>query len=203
MTFQIRPKMASNDSLPGRAEVAARRARIAVVASALAISLGSVWYPAPAALSSAQSALDTRVRRLQDEEQIRELLEEYGHTFDTRDLDGYSRLFARKGTWNGNFGGSYVTSTGPAEVLAMMVRVLGKPQYDPNKVAGLHLMTNFFIHVDGDLATAQSKWTFFGRSKDNKLVPSLAGHYDDKLIREDGQWRFLERRVARDIPNEE
>jgi hypothetical protein len=203
MTFQIRPTMASNDR-PSyeRGKHTGRRARVALIACALAMS-ASVWYPAPAALSAAQSSPDARLRRLEDEQQIRELLEQYGHTFDTRDLEGYSRLFARKGAWKGNFGGSYVTSTGPAEVLAMMVRVLGKPQYDPDKVSGLHLMTNFFVQVDGDLATAQSKWTFFARSMDNKLVPSLAGHYDDKLIREDGKWRFLERRVARDIPNEE
>jgi SnoaL-like domain len=151
---------------------------------------------------AAGRSAEARLQDLQSDEQIRDLLEEYGHRFDTLDLAGYSQLFSAKGTWNGNFGGSYVTATGPTEVLAMMTRVLGKPQFDPQKVAGFHLMTNFLIHVEGDHATSLSKWTYFTRSKENKLTPSLAGHYEDKLIRENGQWLFLERKVFKDIPND-
>ena len=83
-----------------------------------------------------------RVQDLQSEQEIRHLLEDYGHRFDTMDFAGYSQLFSAKGTWNGNFGGSYVTATGPTEVLAMMTKVLGTPKFDPDKVAGFHLMTN-------------------------------------------------------------
>ncbi len=158
--------------------------------------------PGTAAPAPARSAA-TRQQALEDEKQIRDLLEEYGHRFDTLDLVGYSQLFGAQGTWNGNYGGSYVTSTGPAEVLAMMTRVLGKPHYDPNKVTGFHVMSNFLIHVEGDHATSRSRWTFFIRGQDNVLTPSLAGHYEDKLIRENGRWKFSERRVFKDIPTDE
>jgi hypothetical protein len=177
--------------------------RLLLIASAAALLAAATTTIATADSPIPARSAEARQQNLQSERQIRELLEDYGHRFDTLELVGYSQLFSAKGTWNGNFGGSYVTATGPAEVLAMMTRVLGKPQYDPRKVAGFHLMTNFLIRVEGEHATALSRWTYFIRDKDNRLTPSLAGHYEDKLGRAQGQWKFLERRVFKDIPWDE
>jgi hypothetical protein len=162
--------------------------------------------PAPGA-PDGSAALEARVRQLQmqvqlleDKEAIRDLLMEYGRRLDSGDWPGYSRLFARQGTWTGSFG----TATGPAEILAMLRKSVGAvPAYDPTKVRSFHLMTNCVIHIDGDRATATSRWTNFARSDDNKLVPRLAGRYEDVLVREDGKWRFLSRLAPRDIPNPE
>ncbi len=168
-------------------------ARVAV----FAVAVGGFLMRASAA-APAQSALEARIQKMEDVAAIRDLLIEYGHDLDTLDLVAYSNLFAKEGTWSGSTG----TAKGPAGILAMMQKAMGKsPPYDPNKVRSFHLMTNFFIHVEGDRATARSKWTFFRRSEDNKLVPSMAGHYDDVLIREDGKWKFLSRVAPRDIPN--
>jgi uncharacterized protein (TIGR02246 family) len=143
------------------------------------------------------SSLEARVQRLEDEQAIRNLLVEYGHDLDTRDLVAYSNLFARDGTWSGGIG----HAKGPAAILAMLQKAMGKsPPYDPKHVRSFHLMTNFLIHVDGDRATAYSKWTFFGRTDDNKLAPRLSGHYDDVFVREDGVWKFLSREAPHDIP---
>jgi SnoaL-like protein len=177
------------------------RGPVAVVSATAALTAAMILTAQTPSFAAGRS-VEERIQALQGEQQIRELLEEYGHRFDTLDLAGYSQLFSARGTWNGNFGGSYVTATGPAEVLAMMTRVLGKPRYDARKVAGFHLMTNFLIRVEGEHATSFSRWTYFIRDEDNKLTPSLAGHYEDKLIHEHGQWKFLERRVFKDIPTD-
>ncbi len=159
--------------------------------------VGFVMQTRPVA-AAAQSSLEARVQRLEDEEAIRNLLVEYGHDLDTLDLVAYSNLFAKEGTWSGGIG----SAKGPAGILAMLQKATAKsPPYDPKKVRSFHLMTNFSIHVDGDRATAQSKWTFFGRTADNKLEPRLSGHYDDVFIREDGKWKFLSRVAPHDIPN--
>ena len=161
-----------------------------------------ITAPALAAppLETRVEQLEKTVQLLQDKEAIRDLLIEYGQRLDTGDWAGYSQLFARQGTWTGSFG----TATGPAEILTMLRKSLGAmPAYDPTKVRGFHLMTNCVIHVDGDRATAASRWTNFGRTDDNKLVPRLAGRYEDVLVREDGKWRFLARQAPRDIPNPE
>jgi len=170
-----------------------------LVLSALAGgALVAMHAPPAAAESSAARSLAARVQRLEDEEAIRNLLVEYGHDLDTQNLVGYSNLFAKDGTWTGGIG----SAQGPAGILAMLQKALAKaPPYDPNKVRSFHLMTNFYIHVDGNRATASSKWTFFARTPDNKLMPRLAGHYDDVFVREDGQWKFLSRVAPHDIPN--
>ncbi len=149
---------------------------------------------------AAQSPVEARLQRLEDEQAIRNLLVEYGYDLDTQNLEGYSKLFAKDGTWTGGIG----SAKGPDGIYAMLQKALAKaPPYDPAKVRSFHLLTNFYIQVDGDKATARSKWTFFGRSDDNKLVPRLAGHYDDTFVREDGKWKFKSRVAPHDIPNDE
>ncbi len=153
-----------------------------------------------AALEARVQQLESRLRRLEDMDAIRDLLIEYGRLLDSGDWVGYSQLFARAGTWTGSFG----TATGPTEILAMLRKSLGSiPPYDATRVRSFHLMTNCVIHIDGDRATATSRWTNFGRTDDNKLVPRLAGRYEDLLVREDGKWKFLSRLAPRDIPNPE
>ena len=153
---------------------------------------------APAAARPDTQALESRVRELEDKDAIHELLMEYGRTLDAGDWDGYSRLFARNGTWTGSFG----TATGPAQILAMLKKSLGNlPAHDPEHVTSFHLMTNCQIRLAGERATASSRWTNFSRTDDNKLMPRLAGRYEDVLVREDGHWRFLARSAPRDIPN--
>lgn len=150
--------------------------------------------------SGRPGSLEARLQRLEDKDEIHDLLIEYGRLLDDGDWVGYSQLFARQGTWTGSFG----TATGPAEILAMLRKSLGAARpHDPNQVRSFHLMTNCVIRVDGDRATATSRWTNFARTDDNKLTPRLAGHYVDVLVREAGKWKFLTRQAPRDIPNPE
>jgi len=157
-----------------------------------------VTTTAPAETKRDKSSLEARLRQLEDKDEIRDLLMEYGRLLDGGDWVGYSKLFARNGTWTGSFG----TATGPKEIQAMLEKSIGpKPAADPAHISSLHLMTNYEIRVDGDRATASSRWTNFGKSDDNKLVARMAGHYEDIFVREDGHWKFLTRTAPRDIPN--
>ncbi len=53
--------------------------------------------------------LRTRVRVLEDREEIRNLLQEYRRTLDARDMRAFCALFAADGTWSGKSG----QGTGP------------------------------------------------------------------------------------------
>jgi len=141
-------------------------------------------------------ALQAQVRELEDREEIRALIIEYGHLLDTRDFVGFSKLFATNGEWIGGFG----RAKGPKAILALMYQYMGKGPFDARNVKGFHLLTNFYIHLDGDRATARTKLVFMSRNKDNRPTPAMGGHYDDELIRENGQWKFLRRVVMMDIP---
>ena len=56
-------------------------------------------------------------------------------------------------------------------------------------------MSNVIIDLQGDRATAQSKWIFFTLNK-SKPDGAIAGRYEDELIRENGAWKFLKRVAA-------
>ena len=43
------------------------------------------------------------------------------------------------------------------------------------------------VDVDGDAATARSRYLFVTRSPDNRPVVALAGRYEDQLVREEGE----------------
>jgi uncharacterized protein (TIGR02246 family) len=134
-----------------------------------------------------------RLQRLEDTEEIRTLLLDYGRFLDSRDLAAYSRLFAKDGEWVGGFG----SAQGPAAILAFMEKNLGT---GPNRTNTYHLLTNFVIDVKGDTATAWSRWTFVTPGSDGKPVIAQAGRYDDTLVRENGRWKFKRRVASNDLP---
>lgn len=141
-------------------------------------------------------SLEARIQRLEDTQEIRDLLTSYGRLLDAHDLAGYSQLFAKNGEWVGGFG----SAKGPAAIQALMEKNLGATAKGiPGST--YHLLTNFMIKVDGDRATAWSRWSFTVTGGDKKPSILYGGHYDDTLIREDGHWRFLRRVAANDIPH--
>ena len=140
----------------------------------------------------AQASLASRIQVLEDKEEIRNVLLEYGRTLDARDFAGYSRLFAKDGEWVGGFG----TVKGPAEIQAFMQKQIP----GPNTAHNFHLLTNFVIDVKGDTATAWSRWTFIIPAADGKPVIGQSGRYSDTLVRENGHWKFKRRQAMNDIP---
>jgi uncharacterized protein (TIGR02246 family) len=154
-----------------------------------------VGFLAPQAPRAVQTdaSIAARLQRLEDIEEIRTLLLDYGRFLDSRDLAAYSRLFAKDGEWVGGFG----SAKGPADILAFMQKNLGT---GPNRNNSYHILSNFEIDVKGDTATAWSRWTFIVPATDGKPVISQAGRYDDTLVREDGRWKFKRRVAANDIP---
>src|SRR5271168_709409 len=80
---------------------------------------------APIAVYSQQKdqSLATRIQRLEDEEEIRNILVSYGRTLDAHDFRAYSRLFSKDGEWVGGFG----SVKGPAAIEAFMAKNIGAP----------------------------------------------------------------------------
>jgi hypothetical protein len=55
-------------------------------------------------------------------------------------------------------------------------------------------MSNFIIDVQGDRATASSKFVFY-KLDGSKPVAEVAGRYEDVLVRVGGVWKFQKRRA--------
>jgi hypothetical protein len=137
-----------------------------------------------------KESLEARVQRTEDHIAIERLLMEYGRSLDNRDFATYSKLFASNGEWSGTLGSYH----GPAAIQAAMEKSFASATDIP-KGANYHLLTNAIIDIDGDHATADSKWAFVTLEEKKPPVIAAAGRYQDSLIRENGQWKFL-RRVA-------
>jgi uncharacterized protein (TIGR02246 family) len=137
-----------------------------------------------------QSSMAESLRRLEDREAIRLLLINYGRHFDSRDFAAYSNLFARDGVWVG--GGGDTEFVGPRAIREMVEEGF-PPSFYPGS---FHIMTSISVELtSADSATAWSRWTFLVRDDDGSPIPFRAGHYEDTLVREAGQWKFQRRQV--------
>jgi uncharacterized protein (TIGR02246 family) len=141
---------------------------------------------------TADRQLAARIQRIEDTAAIERLLLEYGRALDARDFKAYSLLFAKEGVWSGGMG----TVQGPAAIQAFMEKAIP----GPNAVHNYHLLSNFVIDVNGDTATAWSRWQFVVPGPNNTAVVAQSGRYDDTLVREDGRWKFKRRVASNDIP---
>jgi hypothetical protein len=139
-----------------------------------------------------------RLQILEDREAIHHLLERYIELNESRDYRGYSRLFASNGELKLRRG----SATGPENIYQFMQTNFGAPlAADSTLRNAAHVLSNVIIEVDGDAATARSRWALLSPSREDG-TPRVAqsGFYTDKLVREKGEWKFLQRIVTPGIP---
>jgi uncharacterized protein (TIGR02246 family) len=162
------------------------RAALACVAIA---SLG------PALAADDLESLAKRVQVLEDREAIRALILAYGEAHDHRDYRTFSSLFASNGEWVGGLG----SAKGPQAIFELMDRAIGHDP-KPSGSGTYHVMTNDQIEIDGDRASATTKWIYITPGENNTPTLVFLGRYLDEFVRENGQWRFLRREAPADIP---
>jgi len=143
---------------------------------------------------SSDASVEQRLQRLEDIEEIRTLMIDYGRALDKRDFAAYGALFAKEGSWKGGMGGA----TGP-ENIANMVQA-GFAKMDPAMYTDSnHVMTSMDIRVDGDTATGWSRWLWVIPGEDDRPLVQRGGHYEDVFVREDGKWKFQQRQAFTEI----
>jgi uncharacterized protein (TIGR02246 family) len=159
------------------------------------VALGLVVVQQPLHAADLES-LAARVQVLEDREDIRALILAYGQAHDGRDYRAFAELFAANdGEWVGGLG----SAKGSKAIFELMDSTIGhNPQ--PGGSGTFHVMTNDQIKIDGDRASATTKWIYITPGPDNSPRMVYLGHYDDQFIRENGQWKFLRREAPADIP---
>jgi ketosteroid isomerase-like protein len=141
----------------------------------------------------------TRLRRLEDLEQIRQLFLDYKDVLDQKDFGAYASLFAEDGEFVAIAGGA----RGRAAIEAMVAAMPGTDLLSAKVGDDFHLVLNPQIQLnpdDADRASAQSTWAYVVKGDDGEPDLAKLGHYDDELVREAGRWRFLRREAPMDIP---
>jgi ketosteroid isomerase-like protein len=176
---------------------ARRRIGVGLVAT-LAMVFGAAARPS---YGQQANTIESRLKHLEDLEQLRQLLADYIRNVDAQDYASYSKLFTR----DGELIFAQNRPKGPEEIRALMER--GARSMDAARAAAFagsaHLNTDVTIAIDGDRATASSRWTLLAHGSDDRPVVSARGHYNDVLVREDGRWKFRKRVVYADIPHQD
>jgi len=143
--------------------------------------------------------MENRLKQLEAREDINRLLMDYGRFLDRRDFESFSKLFAEEnGEWIGGMGRAKSRSA----IRELMEEKIGSNAGE-SSASNFHLFMNERIDVDGDSARAISKWIFMIRGEEDRPHPFLLGHYEDLLVREKGDWKFLKRVVYSDIPKDD
>jgi ketosteroid isomerase-like protein len=162
---------------------------------ACAALAGSMAVPAA---DADEAVLEARLQRLEDEAEIRRLLDEYMDVLGSRDWDNYVLFFARdgelvmaEGTRKGR-DDIRERMAGASERMANAAR--GRPQRQ-----SADLLSNVKVEVDGDTATARSRFTFLGEDDEGNFRVTGSGLYLDTWTREDGRWVIKRRSVEWDL----
>jgi uncharacterized protein (TIGR02246 family) len=160
---------------------------VAAVAILIGLFAGSDLV---AAATPPPQGLEARIQRIEDRMAIEQLLMEYGRAVDNRDFAAFAALFAEDGEWAGAQG-SY---RGPKEIQKSMEKMFTDAAADIPKGKNFHLLTNVIIDLQGDHATASSKFIFY-KMNGAKPEAEVAGRYEDRLVRVGGAWKFQQRRA--------
>jgi uncharacterized protein (TIGR02246 family) len=161
----------------------------------LAVMLAAFCMLGRALADDDTASLAKRVQVLEDREAIRALIMAYGEAHDNRDYRKFASLFASNGEWVGGLG----SAKGPEAIFELMDRTIGhNPQ--PGGSGTYHVMTNDQIRIDGDRASATTKWIYVTPGENNRPTLVYLGHYLDEFVRENGEWKFLRREAPAAIP---
>lgn len=130
----------------------------------------------------------------EEKDAIRELLARYCFLLDGYHLREFAALFTADGEWISRNG----TAKGP-EAIERLLRDL-VPEPAPGR-GRKHLTTNIIIDLSGDGATVVSNFLVVRDSEAGPVI-SVAGTYDDVVVRTLEGWKFKSRRLSHDIAGE-
>ena len=64
-----------------------------------------------------------------------------------------------------------------------------------NMPGGRHHITNLVLRIDGDRATGRAAWMHTGKNAEGRMTIGGFGHYEDDLVKVNGEWLFARRRI--------
>ena len=133
------------------------------------------------------SAIEERLRRLEDESGILQTMYAYAHCLDYGDEAGFLDCFHEEATL-------HWSSRGEQKGHAAIREGFRWHTHAPD-AWHKHFMVEPRINIQGDKATVDSMYTRLDRYETGPEFRSY-GRYTDTLVRcADGKWRFMERRA--------
>lgn len=173
--------------------------RTAVTGVLAAFTLIAISAGAPQGALAADASIEARLQRLEDESAIRQRLQDYMGVLASRDWDTYVTYFTDDAAIvmpEGTVVGHEAIKTRMSNASERMAKAAeGKP-----KRRQADLLSVQSLKVDGDTATATSRFVFIREMQDIQFRVGGSGLYIDKWRRgADGIWRISERVVDYDM----
>lgn len=185
-------------------EWARRRARGLAAVAVVVMSMGAAAGSAFGQAKSADTA--ARLQKIEDRQAIEQLLMgDYPRALDSNDWAAYAALFTKDGTLIMNGTTKRTGHTAIQELFSTFPRLASTAEAASPCPAPagahrtMHVVSNLSLQIDGDTATDQAYWETIA-TRDCKSVVAGSGHYEDVLKREDGKWRFFERKIFDEFP---
>ena len=136
-----------------------------------------------------------------DRAAIEDLQARYMFALDFGDADAYVATFTEDGVldivgmkWEGRENIRQIFESMPSESPEEGEEPAPKEDPGPYPATGRHNITNIVIKIDGDTAEGRAYWFHYGNTNPERSAQlDSYGHYEDKMVKVDGQWLFSER----------
>lgn len=136
-----------------------------------------------------------------DRAQIEDLQARYMFALDYRDLDKYVLTFTEDGIldivgmkWQGREEIRKAIQRPQEAAPEGKQAPVKKEQPKLYPATGRHNITNIVLKIDGDKAVGRAYWFHYGNNNpERKAALDSYGHYEDEMVKVNGQWLFRKR----------
>jgi hypothetical protein len=135
----------------------------------------------------------------EDRAMIEDLQARYLFALDFQDPEAYARTFAEDGVLDygaGKLVGREAIRDMVAGLRANSERRRAQDTSGLRPARGRHNISNIVLEIDGDRATGAAYWFHMGNDNPERGAELTSfGHYEDELVKVDGEWLFSLRKI--------
>jgi ketosteroid isomerase-like protein len=135
----------------------------------------------------------------EDRAKIEDLQARYLFALDFRDAEAYAATFTEDGVLD--YGAGKLVGREAIRNMVAGMRTNAERQgaadtSGPRPAAGRHNISNIVVTINGDRATGTAYWFHMGNANPERRAQlNSFGHYEDELVKVDGEWLFSLRKI--------
>jgi uncharacterized protein (TIGR02246 family) len=135
----------------------------------------------------------------EDRAQIEDLQARYLFALDFRDPEAYAATFTEDGVLDygaGKIQGRQAIGDMVKNMRANAERQQSQDTSGLRPAAGRHNISNIVLEIDGDRARGTAYWFQMGNANPERAAQlNSFGHYEDELVKVNGEWLFSLRKI--------
>lgn len=147
----------------------------------------------------AAGAASAQTGYAEDRAKIEDLQARYLFALDFRDPEAYAATFTEDGVLDygaGKIVGRQAIAEMVANMRANAERRQAQDTSDLRPAAGRHNISNIVVEIDGDRARGTAYWFHMGNANPERAAQlNSFGHYEDELVKVNGEWLFSLRKI--------